>query len=429
MEFDRLGRRIIETNFQGGDLTSDAGLLLLRRFDKKIGLSQSAGRALSDSRLPERVKHRKEDLFTQRLYGLCCGYEDLNDHQQLRDDPLFQTCLAKESALGSSSTLCRMDASATRQDIINLHEVLFEQFIAAHPVPPKELILDFDASDIPLHGDQEGKQFHGYYDHYCFLPLYVYCGQYLLACILRNSRVDGAKHAGAVLKLLVKKLRKVWPDVKIIYRGDSGFNRQPIINWCERNEISYIVGVAKNPNLIKLCQDQQNKLAEKFIETRAKQRHVFNFRYAAKSWKRERRIIARLEYSDKGTNPRFVVTNLKDSPGDLYDGLYCQRGEAENRIKEVQLDLFGTRSSCSRFISNAFRLMISALAYTLMVRFRQAMLVGTQLARASANTIRLRLFKIGAAITKNTRRIRVFLASNHPSQHLFYTLACAMANW
>lgn len=269
-----------------------------------------------------------------------------------------------------------METRATREDVLALNRVLVEQFIATWKVPPQELILDVDASDIPLHGEQERSQFHGYYDHYCYLPLYVYCGKALLACVLRNSRIDGAKHAAAVIKLLVKRLRQAWPDVRIIVRGDSGFCRQRLIRWCERKGVGYLIGVAKNARLEKIVKPWEAELEQQYPQSKEKQRAIHEFTYAAQSWDRPRRIITRLEFGSQGNNPRFIVSKL-DWPADtLYDELYCQRGEAENRIKETQLDLFGTRTSCHKFLANGLRILLAGLAYTLMQGLKRLALKG-----------------------------------------------------
>ncbi|MDP3033230.1 MAG: IS1380 family transposase [Rhodocyclaceae bacterium] len=427
MLFGRVGRRAIEADFTGGALSSDGGLMLVRQVDRKIGLSAAVARALSDPCAPERITHPLRDLVAQRLYGLCCGYEDLNDHDVLRHDPLMQTAVGKVEELASSPTFSRLETPATRADIVALNKVLVEQFIAAQGKMPRELILDVDASDVPLHGNQERAQFHGYYDHYCYLPLYVFCGQAMLACLLRPSRIDGARHAAAVIKLIVTRLRQAWPEVKIIVRGDSGFCRQRLIRWCERRQVGYVIGVARNTRLHKVVAVWEAELEAAFAATGTKQRTIHEFSYAADSWDIARRVVTRLEYGAQGTNPRFVVTNLDLPAADLYDGLYCQRGEAENRIKEAQLDLFGTRASCHKFLANWLRLMFAALAYALMQRLREIALQGTELAHATTSTIRARLLKIGAAILRNTRRVRIMLASHHPLRATFFSAAQALA--
>lgn len=427
MELGRVGRRVVEANFEGGDLSSDGGLLLLRRADERIGLSRAAAAVLSDPRDPSRITHSLRDLLAQRIYGLCCGYEDLNDHDALRDDLLMQTAVGRVDALASSPTLSRLETRATRAQAVALHGVLVEQFIAGHKTPPSELVLDIDASDVPLHGNQERAEFHAYYDSHCYLPLYVFCGQAMLACVLRPSRIDGAKNAAAVIKLLVQQLRRSWPETRIIVRADSGFCRQRLLRWCERSGVSYIVGLARNARLEAQVRYAELMLADEYERSGTKQRLIDEFTYAADSWDIERRVITRLEHASLGNNPRFVVTNLEGDAVRLYERLYCARGEAENRIKEAQLDLFGTRASCHRFAANQLRLLLAALAYTLMQRLRELALKGSELERATAATIRSRLLKIGAAIVRNTRRVRVLLASHHPLRALFLRAAQALA--
>ena len=425
--FGRLGRRVIEANFDGGDISSDGGVLLLRRADERIGLSRAAAAVLSDPRDPRRITHGLRDLLAQRIYGLCCGYEDLNDHDALRDDLLMQTAVGRVDALASSPTLSRLETRATRAQAVALHGVLVEQFIASHKTAPAELVLDIDASDVALHGNQELSEFHAYYDSHCYLPLYVFCGQAMLACVLRRSRIDGAKNAAAVIKLLVHRLRRAWPEVRIIVRGDSGFCRQRLLRWCERSGVSYIIGLARNARLEARVRLAELMLADEYETSGTKQRLIDEFSYAADSWDTSRRVITRLEHGSQGNNPRFVVTNLEGNPVQLYERLYCARGEAENRIKEAQLDLFGTRASCHRFAANQLRLLLAALAYTLMQRLRELGLKGSELERATAATIRSRLLKIGAAIVRNTRRVRVLLASHHPLRALFLSAAQALA--
>jgi len=400
---------------------------LLREVDQRIGLSRAASEVLGDAREPARIKHELRDLLAQRLYGLCCGYEDLNDHDRLRKDVLMQTAVGRVDALASSPTLSRLENRATRAQAKALHGVLIDQFVASFEAPPKELVLDIDASDVPLHGQQERGEFHAYYDHHCYLPLYVFCGQAMLVGYLRRSKIDAALHAAAIIKLLVRRLRQSWPQVSIIVRGDSGFCRQRLIRWCERSQVGYVIGLARNSRLEAAVSMVQLAMREAWLQTGQKQREIGEFRYAAGSWNIERRVITRLEYGAQGANPRFVVTNLTQAPQDLYDTLYCARGEAENRIKEAQLDLFGTRASCHKFAANQLRLLLAALAYTLMQRLRVLALQGTELQDACAATIRVRLLKIGAAILRNTRRIRVMLASHHPLRAVFVQAARNLA--
>jgi Transposase DDE domain group 1 len=427
IDFGRVKNRAVEANFSGGDLTSDGGLMLLGQTDRAMGLSAAIGRAMAlvgDSRQRSRITHQTAAMLTQRLYGLCMGHEDLNDHDALRGDLLMQTAVGVDRALASAPTLCRLENRATPEHCAALGQVLFDQFIEAHKASgvPEQIVLDIDASDVPLHGQQERSQFHGYYNHYCYLPLYVFCGKAMLACYLRRSRIDGAKNATALLKRLVEAIRAHWPAVRIIIRGDSGFCRQRLLDWCETNAVFYVIGVARNARLQARVEWAEYALAEQYAASGVKVRLIDEFPYAAQSWAHERRVVTRLEYGPQGTNPRFVVSNLTAQQYDaaaLYDGLYCQRGEAENRIKEAQLDLFGTRASCQRFIANQFRLLLAALAYTLMNRLKALALTGTELANASAATVRTKLLKLGACVIKNTRRVIVMFASTHPLRELF----------
>lgn len=426
IDFGRLGRRRIEADFSGGDLSSDGGVMLLRQVDERIGLSCAAAAALPDPREPQRVEHGLREMLAQRIYGLCCGYEDLNDHHSLRADLLMQTAVGRTQPLASAPTLSRLDNRATQAQVWALHGVLLDQFVASHRLTPEEIVLDIDASDVPLHGNQELGEFHAYYDHHCYLPLYVFCGQAMLACYLRRSKIDGARHAAAVIKLIVKGLRRHWPDTRIIVRGDSGFCRQNLIRWCERSHVGYILGLARNARLEAAVSMVELALIEAYQASGVKQREIGEFLYAADSWNIERRVITRLEYGAQGNNPRFIVTNLQGEALQLYERMYCQRGEAENRFKEAQLDLFGTRASCHRFLANQFRLLLAALAYTLMHRLRALALRDTELQHASSATIRVRLLKIGAAILRNTRRVRLMLASHHPLRHVYATAAARL---
>lgn len=426
-EFPRVNRRVVEASFSGGDITSNGGVLLLRQADHRLGLSEAITSALNDPRRAASCDHDQLALVRQRVYALALGYEDLNDHQQLRHDVAMQTAVQRERSLASSPTLCRFENRADRDTAWRLHEVLVDQFIASFKHRPKELILDFDATDDAVHGEQEGRFFHGYYNHYCFLPLYVFCGHQLLVSYLRPSDIDGAKHSWAILSVLVKRLRQVWPSVRIILRADSGFCRWRMLRWCDRHDIGYIVGLAKNQRLNTLTRALQDEAAANFVATGSKVRWFTDIHYGARSWNRPRRVIAKIEHSTHGANPRYVVTNLNGEAQFLYDKVYCARGDMENRIKESQLDLFGGRTSCQRWWPNQFRLLLSSLAYTLIDAIRRLALKGTELAHAYVGTIRLKLFKIGAVILINTRRIRFLLASGCPYQQLFFTAATRLA--
>lgn len=422
IEFPAFKRRKIEAQFSGGDITSDGGALLLRAVDRRLKLTEQVAALMTDPRDPNKVQHPVVDLLRQRVYGLACGYEDLNDHDTLRDDIAFQTAVEKDRVLGSRSTLCRFEQRADRALMWRVHEQMLEQFMASFDVPPESLIMDFDATDDPVHGQQEGRFFHGYYRHYCFLPLYVFCGDHCLVSYLRPSNIDGARHSWAILALLAKRLRQAWPKVSITLRGDSGFCRRNMLSWCERNGIHYIVGLAKNPRLEQLSQPWVDRAKSQFDAQQQKQRLFAEFRYQAGTWKQGRRVVLKAEHMSQGSNPRYVVTNLPGDPQHLYEKNYCARGEMENRIKEQQLDLFADRTSCSFWWPNQFRLLLSTLAYTLMNAIRRIALQGTELAKATCATIRLKLFKIGAVVIRNTRRVTLLLSSRYPYQGLFQTV-------
>lgn len=403
--------RKVQADFCGGDVSSDGGVLLLREQERRLGLIRRAARALPEHRRVRSCEHSQYTLLCQRVFGLALGYEDLNDHESLRSDPLFQTAVNQAKGLSSPSTLCRWENRMNRQAAWALHELLADVFIESFEDAPEELILDVDATDDRVHGRQEGRFFHGYHDGYCFLPLQVFCGDQLLVSYLRPSGIDGAKHAWAVLSLLIKRLRQQWPRVRIIVRAHSGFCRWKMLRWFERNRVKYVIGLARNNRINTLSAHLHEQAKWDYELTEQKQTHFGWIRYAAEPWDRERRVIVKAEHGPRGGNPRYVVTNLVGSPERIYRQIYRARGEMENRIKEHQLQLFSDRTSCHRWWANQFRLLLSSLAYVLVERFRTLTLKGTALARAQAHTIRLELFKIGAVITCNTRRVRVHLSS------------------
>jgi hypothetical protein len=421
--FPAVKKRLVSAAFSGGDVSSDGGLPLLRQLDRQIGLTQALAQVLPDPRDPALIEHSQLALLRQRLYGLCHGYEDLNDHDTLRHDPAWQTAVEQIKPLASSPTLCRLENRADRAAAWAMHGILVDQFIASFRTPPTELILDFDATDDRVHGQQEGAHFHGYYGDYCFLPLYVFCGEQLLVSYLRPGRSDAARHAWAILKLLVARLRQAWPQVKIIFRGDSGFCRWRMLRWCEQHGVHYLVGLAQNRRLLEAAKLWMTQAEQAFHQTQEKQRHFGQVQYAAGTWDRERRVLVKAEHTTKGSNPRFLVTNLTGEAQPLYDEVYCARGEMENRIKEQQLGLFADRTSCHDWWANQFRLLLSSCAYVLMERLRTLCLAGTELARAQAGTIRLKLLKIGAVVLRNTRRIQLLLSSSYPYQRLFGAVA------
>jgi len=427
LSFSSLGSRRIEADFSGGSLTSDAGALLLRQADKRLGLLDALDEAIPDPRNPELITHPQRRLLAQRIFGIALGYEDLNDHSTLRDDPLWQA-LAEcapdpEQPLGSASTLCRLENRVPRRALFETSRVLVEQFVASFAEPPECLVLDFDATDDPVHGHQEGRFFHGYYDGYCFLPLYVFCGDQLLVAYLRSADGDAAGHSRAILKLLVRRLRQVWPDVRIIFRADSGFCRWKLMRWCDSNGVGYVLGLARNVVLQRLAEPWTHAAQTCFAMSGEPQRLFGTFAYAAGSWDRARRVIVKAEHNAQGDNPRFVVSNLPGNARGLYEVLYCERGEMENRVKEQQLMLFADRTSCHDFLANQFRLLLSAAAYVLLEAVRRLGLAGTQMERAQVSTIRLRLFKVAAQVTVSVRRVYLRLCSGFPLRELFALVA------
>jgi hypothetical protein len=409
--------------FDGGRITSDAGALLLREVAGKSKLFERMAACVPDPREPSMIEHDQQTMLAQRVLGIACGWEDLNDHHGLRVDPLMQVASERDAdedrPLASPATLCRLENRVERGACVELSKLLVELFIESFDEPPTELVLDFDATDDPIHGEQEGRFFHGYYDSYCYLPLYVFCGERLLVSYLRPSNIDAAKHSRAVLKLLVDRLRQRWPAVKIIFRGDSGFCRWRLMRWCDRHGVDYIIGLARNKVLERIAEPFMLAVKQQYEQTKQKQRIFTEFTYAAGSWDRPRRVVHKAEHNSRGDNPRFVVTSLADEAQRLYDDIYCARGEMENRIKEQQLGLFAGRTSCHAFAANQFRLLLSSFAYTLIERLRRVALAGTELARAQASTIRTKLLKIGAVIITSVRRIVLRLSSAYPLRELF----------
>jgi Transposase DDE domain group 1 len=442
VQFTPLARRSVTARFDAGAISSDGGVVLLREVDRRINLLDRVDRLMPDPRNPLFIEHDQRTLLAQRVLAIACGWEDLNDHGALRNDLLFQLATSRKASgrksgqgdvdperpLASASTLCRLENRVGRGTCVQINKLLVELFIESHKTPPKEIILDFDATDDPVHGRQEGRFFHGYYDQYCFLPLYVFTGEQLLCAYLRPSNIDGAKHAWAILALIARRLRQAWPDVKIIFRGDSGFCRWKMLRWCDRHGVDYIVGLAKNTSLIRLSATLMADAQKQFKQTGQKQRLFGEFDYAAGSWDRKRRVISRIEHTDKGANPRFIVTSLAGDRQPLYEQTYCARGEMENRIKEQQLGLFADRTSCHDFVANQFRLLLSSLAYVLIETLRRTHLAGTELARAQATTIRLKLLKIGALVQRSVRRIVIHLSESFPFSGLVQSLAIALSS-
>lgn len=421
--FTSLGRRQVLGQFDGGRITSDAGALLLREVAGQSKLFERMAACIPDPRDPAMIEHDQRTMLAQRVLGIACGWEDLNDHHGLRVDPLMQLASERDAdearPLASPATLCRLENRVDRAACVELSKLLVERFIESFESPPEQLVLDFDATDDPVHGEQEGRFFHGYYDAYCYLPLYVFCGEKLVVSYLRPSNIDPSSHSRAILKLLTDRLRQAWPDVKIIFRGDSGFCRWRLMRWCDRHGVGYVIGLARNKALEKLGEPSMRQAKQQYEQAKQKQRIFTQFDYAAGTWDRPRRVIHKAEHNRQGENPRFLVTNLTGEAQSLYDEVYCARGEMENRIKEQQLGLFAGRTSCHAFVANQFRLLLSSFAYTLIETLRRTTLAGTELARAQASTIRTKLLKIGAVVVSSVRRIVLRLSSAYPLQELF----------
>ena len=414
----------VEAEFVKEEISSDGGVLLLKEIDRKLRLTERLAKLIPDKRDPSRIQHSLVSMLQQRIYGLALGHEDLNDHNQIRHDLALQTAVNRVEPLASAPTLCRLENTSNRKMAVEMNQLSVELFIESFPTPPSEVILDIDATEDEVHGHQEGYYYHGYYGCYCFLPLHIFCGEQLLVSYLWPSSMDGAKHAWAIIALMVKRLRKAWPKVKITVRADSAFCRDLMLRWFEKNGVNYIMGIAGNHRL------EQKTLplieeAESFFKNDQETTQIFGeFKYAAESWKKERRVIARMEYNEGTVETRYVLTNLKQgNPGTLYKDIYCKRADMENRIKEIKKDLYSDRTSCHRWWPNQFRVLLSSMAYILMESMRRLALKNTELAKAQCSTIRLRLYKIGAIILRNTRRVRFLFSNSFPKADLFLSTA------
>jgi hypothetical protein len=438
------GRQVVGS-FDGGAVTSNGGAVLLREADRAIALTAKVARCFRDERDPDLVVHRLDTLLAQRIHGIALGYEDLNDHDELRFDPvlglLSDTLTPKRddvATLAGKSTLNRMEhgltSGATRYHKISVDDAALEQvfldiFVAAHESRPERVILDLDATDDPLHGDQEGRFYHGYYRSYCYLPLYIFAGRHLLVAKLRRANIDASAGSREEVARIVAELRKAWPGVEIWLRADSGFARDDLMSWCEENRVEYVFGLARNKRLEPMLADALTQAKAAFETTRAAARIFKELTYrTVDSWSRCRRVVGKAEHLEKGANPRFIVTSLsaeKIGGKELYERVYCARGEMENRIKECQLDLDADRTSASSMRANQLRLWLSSLAYVLMEAVRRMALAGTVLGDATAGTIRLKLLKIGAVATVSVRRIKIAFASACPAKEIFtHALGC-----
>jgi hypothetical protein len=433
--------RRVESGFKAGQVSSDGGALLLRETGLRIRLVERLASCFHDGRRPLLVKHRLVEMLSQRIYGLALGYEDLNDHEQLRNDPLLGVLSGKrelDEPLAGKSTLNRLElvGRTGRYHKIGysaeaIDRLLGDLFIESHAAPPEQMVLDLDATDIPLYGHQPERFFHGYYDSYCYLPLYIFSGDQLLCARLRPANQDAAKGSVEELSRIVEQLRQRWPEVKIVLRADSGFCREELMAWCEHNHVDYVFGLARNQRLAKII-GREMRQARLQHQTTGKAARVFaEFSYQThKSWSCARRVVAKAEYLDKGENPRFIVTSLTAQTWpaqDLYEKFYCARGEMENRIKE-QMCLFADRLSTDEMRGNQLRLYFSALAYTLVEALRRLALKGTEWAQAQVDTIRLKLFKIGAIVRISVRRVVLQMSSAYPWKHIyahaFHALRC-----
>jgi hypothetical protein len=446
--FAGLGRRSVEGAFDAGRTTSDAGVLLLREVAERSGLLRRFASCFRDLRDPERIEHPVETLVAQRVLGLCCGYEDLNDHDVLRDDALLAAAAGCSDVLGAGrrreqdrghalagkSTLNRLErtpAGATTasryQKIVSdgdaIERLFVDAFLDAHAQAPARIVLDFDATDDPLHGHQEGRFFHGYYRGYCYLPMYVFCGEHLLVAKLRTADADGAAGAVEELARLVTQIRDRWPAVEIWVRADSGFAREALMAFCEANGVAYVLGLARNARLEQAIEGELARAQGEQQATQRAARVYKDFVYQThKTWSRARRVVGKAEWLPGKANPRFVVTSLSPqaiAARALYEDVYCARGDMENRIKEQQLGLFADRTSTQTMRANQLRLWLSSMAYVLVHALRRVGLAGTALARAQADTIRTRLLKIGALVSVRVRRIVISMSSVFPLQAVF----------
>jgi Transposase DDE domain group 1 len=446
--FQDLGAREVVARFDGGPVTSDAGGLLLREVEAKFRFLEQFARCFTDHRDPDLVEHTLTDLLKQRVFGLCLGYEDLIDHDRLRHDALLAVLVGKNDpqgeqrvrlqdkgkALAGKSTLNRLELAPVRANAASrykktvahldaMQRFFVDAFVQRQFVPPERIVLDLDTTDFPLHGHQLGRFFHGYYDEYCYLPLYLFCEDHPLLALLRPSNIDASTGALKHLIRIIARIRQAWPHVQIVLRGDSGFCREYLMRWCEANGVDYLFGLTKNRRLLRILGGEMHQARELFAQTKQAARVFKDFTYRThKSWSRERRVVGKAEYLAKGENPRFVVTSLAVAAFPdrlLYEQEYCGRGDMENRIKEKQLTLFASRVSCATMRANQVRLCLATVAYIVMRALRQFGLRETELAQAQCDTIRLRLLKIGAVVRVTVRRVWLALSEAYPWRAVF----------
>ena len=439
------GREVVG-GFDGGAITSEAGALLLGAADRAIKLTERFAACFHDTRRQHLIEHEVVTLLTQRVFGIALGYEDLNDHDELRHDPMMAVLAGKLAArredcapVAGKSTLNRLELSRLQptryhrisHNPIAIKRLLVDLFVDAHERPPQQIILDLDATDDPVHGEQEGRFFHGYYDCYCYLPLYVFCGRHLLAAKLRPASMDAAAGAAQEVARIVAQIRRRWPHVRILVRADSGFAREELMAWCEANGVHFLFGLQKNDRLVAEITSELERAEAKSRRTDKPARYFREFRYRTRrSWSRERRVIGKAEVTKDEANPRFVVTSLKRAeckPKYLYEKLYCARGDMENRIKECQLDLYADRTSTATMRANQLRLWLASFAYVLLCAVRRIGLHHTPFANASCGTIRLKLLKIGALVRVSVRRIKIAMASSCPAAEVWGCAAARLA--
>jgi Transposase DDE domain group 1 len=427
------GREVVAA-FDGGAITSDAGALLLGATDRAIGMMERFAACFHDERRQDLIEHEVVTLIGQRVFGIALGYEDLNDHDTLRHDPMMAVLAGKLEArredcapVAGKSTLNRLELSClepTRYHKIShnpvaIRRLMVDLFLEAYDRPPSEIILDLDATDDPVHGQQEGRFFHGYYDCYCYLPLYVFCGRHLLDAKLRRASLDAADSAVEAVARIVAQIRCRWPQVRILMRADSGFAREDMMAWCEDNDVHFLFGLAQNERLNAMIADELAQAEAKSARTGKPARYFKEFRWQTRrSWSRERRVIAKAEFTGEEANPRFIVTSLtrrQCQPRYLYEKLYCARGDMENRIKECQLDLYADRTSSATMRANQLRLWFASMAYVLLCALRRIGLAHTRFDNANCSTLRLKLMKIGAVVRISVRRIKIAMASGYPT--------------
>lgn len=434
-EFEGLASRSVVARFDGGKITSDGGGLLLREADRRIGLLERLSQCFRDGRDSRRIQHSVSQMLAQRVYGLALGYEDLNDHERLREDPVMAVLAGStdpEQALAGKSTLNRLELAAQdagpdrykkiHYDAAAIDSLLVDIFVEAHRQAPEQIVIDLDATDLPVHGHQEQRFFHGFYNHYCYLPLYIVCGEHLLGVRLRPANMDASSGSLEEIQRIVEQIRQAWPEVKIILRADSGFCRDALMNWCETSQVDYLFGFARNQRLRRIIEPQMQQAAALLLQTTQPARVFTEFQYETNdSWSRPRRVVAKAEQIQGKENPRYLVTSLsaEDWPAQqVYEQLYCARGDMENRIKE-QYALFAGRVSAATMRANQLRLYLSAAAYVLMSAFRRLALSGTEWARAQCDTIRLQLLRIGAQVRITVRKVWISLAGSYPHWRTF----------